>query len=72
VVNGHESAPIDTADQRLLLAAAQAGAPLDAVRVSPGVTRTLEAGDDGLEILVFGPHVESDAESVHERRRAYD
>ena len=39
-------------------------APLDAVRVSPGVTRTFEAGDSGLEVLVFGPHVEGDAEMV--------
>jgi uncharacterized cupin superfamily protein len=37
---------------------------LDAVRVSPGVTRAFEAGDDGLEILVFGAHVEGDAEMV--------
>lgn len=39
-------------------------APLDAVRVSPGVTRAFEADDDGLEVLVFGPHVEGDAEMV--------
>ena len=39
-------------------------APLDAVRVSPGVTRSFEAGPDGLEVLVFGPHVEGDGESV--------
>jgi len=38
--------------------------PLDAVRVSPGVTRAFEAGADGLEVLVFGPHVEGDAEMV--------
>lgn len=38
--------------------------PLDAVRVSPGVTRSFEAGPDGLEVLVFGPHVEGDAEMV--------
>jgi uncharacterized cupin superfamily protein len=37
---------------------------LDAVRVSPGVTRAFEAGDDGLDILVFGAHVEGDAEIV--------
>jgi mannose-6-phosphate isomerase-like protein (cupin superfamily) len=29
--------------------------PLDAVRVSAGVTRAFEAGDDGLEFLAFGP-----------------
>ena len=38
--------------------------PLDAVRVSPGVTRAFEAGADGLEVLVFGPHVEGDAKMV--------
>ncbi len=39
-------------------------APLDAVRVGPGVVRSFEAGPDGLEVLVFGPHVEADAEIV--------
>lgn len=39
-------------------------APLDAVRVSPGVGRCLEAGPDGLEILIFGPRVESDGEII--------
>jgi uncharacterized cupin superfamily protein len=39
-------------------------APLDAVRVSPGVVRSFEAGDDGLEVLVFGPRVEGDGEMV--------
>ncbi len=39
-------------------------APLDAVRVSPGVTRAFEAGRDGLEVLVIGPHVEDDVEMV--------
>jgi mannose-6-phosphate isomerase-like protein (cupin superfamily) len=38
--------------------------PLDAVRVSPGVTRSFEAGSEGLEVLVFGPHVAGDAEVV--------
>jgi uncharacterized cupin superfamily protein len=41
-------------------------APLDAVRVSPGVTRSFEAGADGLEVLIFGPHVESDSELVQD------
>jgi mannose-6-phosphate isomerase-like protein (cupin superfamily) len=36
--------------------------PMDAVRISPGVTRALEAGDDGLEYLAFGPHHEGDGE----------
>jgi uncharacterized cupin superfamily protein len=39
-------------------------APLDAVRVSQGVTRSFEAGSEGLEVLVFGPHVEGDVETV--------
>lgn len=38
--------------------------PLDAVRVSPGVTRSFEAGSDGLEVLIFGPRVEGDVEMV--------
>jgi mannose-6-phosphate isomerase-like protein (cupin superfamily) len=38
--------------------------PLDAVRVSPGVTRAFQADDDGLEVLIFGPHVDSDTELV--------
>ena len=38
--------------------------PLDALRVSPGVTRAFEAGAGGLEVLIFGPHVESDGEMV--------
>jgi quercetin dioxygenase-like cupin family protein len=41
-------------------------APLDAVRVSPGVTRALEADDDGLEVVVFGAHVEGDVEMVQD------
>lgn len=41
-------------------------APLDAVRVSPGVTRAFEADQAGLEVLVFGPHVEGDGEMVHD------
>jgi mannose-6-phosphate isomerase-like protein (cupin superfamily) len=36
--------------------------PMDAIRIAPGVARSLEAGDDGLEYLVFGPHHESDGE----------
>jgi uncharacterized cupin superfamily protein len=40
--------------------------PLDAVRVSPGVVRAFEAGPNGLEVLIFGPHVESDGEMVQD------
>ncbi len=39
---------------------------LDAVRVGPGVTRAFEAGPEGLEVLVFGPHVDGDVEMVQD------
>jgi mannose-6-phosphate isomerase-like protein (cupin superfamily) len=35
---------------------------LDAIRVSPGVTRAFEGGSDGIEVLAFGPHHEGDGE----------
>lgn len=38
--------------------------PLDAIRVSPAVTRAFEAGPEGLELLVFGPRHERDGEIV--------
>jgi uncharacterized cupin superfamily protein len=41
-------------------------APMDAVRVGPGITRAFEAGDDGLEVLIFGPRVPSDGEIVND------
>jgi uncharacterized cupin superfamily protein len=41
-------------------------ATLDAVRVSPGVARSFEAGPEGLQVLIFGPRVESDGEMVHD------
>jgi uncharacterized cupin superfamily protein len=41
-------------------------APLDAVRVSPGVARSFQAGPAGLQVLVFGPRVESDGEIVQD------
>lgn len=37
---------------------------LDAVRIGPGTTRLFEAGPDGLEVLIFGTHVEGDVEPV--------
>lgn len=37
---------------------------LDAIRVSPEVTRAFEAGDNGIEVIVFGPHREGDGELV--------
>ena len=39
---------------------------LDAIRVAPGVLRTFEAGDDGLELIAFGPRHEGDGELVFE------
>jgi mannose-6-phosphate isomerase-like protein (cupin superfamily) len=39
---------------------------LDAIRVAPGVVRTSEAGDEGLELLAFGPRHEGDGEIVKE------
>ena len=39
-------------------------APLDAIRVSPEVARAFAAGPEGLELLAFGTHHDSDAEIV--------
>lgn len=39
-------------------------ARLDALRLAPPITRRFEAGPDGLEFLVFGPHHEKDGEIV--------
>ncbi len=41
-------------------------APMDAIRISPPVTRQFEADSDALELLVFGPRVEGDAEIVQD------
>jgi quinol monooxygenase YgiN len=35
--------------------------PLDAIRFAPGSTRAFEAGPEGLEFVVFGPHHRGDA-----------
>jgi mannose-6-phosphate isomerase-like protein (cupin superfamily) len=40
--------------------------PLDAVRVSPAVTRAFEAGPDGLEWIAFGPRRKGDGELLPE------
>jgi uncharacterized cupin superfamily protein len=40
--------------------------PLDAIRIAPAVTRAFEAGPDGLQLLVFGPRHEGDAEIVQD------
>jgi mannose-6-phosphate isomerase-like protein (cupin superfamily) len=37
---------------------------LDAIRVSPGVTRAFEAGPDGIEVLAVGAHHDGDGEIV--------
>jgi mannose-6-phosphate isomerase-like protein (cupin superfamily) len=37
---------------------------LDAIRVSPAVSRAFEAGEGGLEFLVAGPHRANDGEIV--------
>ncbi len=39
---------------------------LDAIRVSPEVTRAFEAGPEGLEFVVFGPHFGGDGEIVND------
>ncbi len=39
---------------------------LDAVRLAPPVTRAFQAGPDGLDLLVFGPHREADGELLSE------
>jgi quercetin dioxygenase-like cupin family protein len=39
---------------------------LDAVRIAPQVLRAFEAGPEGMELLVFGPHHEQDGEMVQE------
>jgi quercetin dioxygenase-like cupin family protein len=39
---------------------------LDALRVAPQVARAFEAGPEGLELLVFGPHHEKDGELLSE------
>lgn len=38
--------------------------PMDALRIAPETTRAFEAGPDGLEFLVFGPHHDADAEMI--------
>lgn len=37
---------------------------LDAIRVSPDVTRAFEAGDEGLEVIAFGPRRDGDGKIV--------
>jgi mannose-6-phosphate isomerase-like protein (cupin superfamily) len=40
--------------------------PMDAIRVAPRVTRAFEAGSEGLEVLVFGPHHPGDSELIQD------
>jgi mannose-6-phosphate isomerase-like protein (cupin superfamily) len=40
---------------------------LDAIRIGPGVVHAFEAGPDGLELLVFGPHAADDrGDMIHD------
>src|SRR5437588_6325883 len=39
---------------------------MDAIRVAPHVARAFEAGPDGLELLVFGPHHEGDSDVIRD------
>jgi mannose-6-phosphate isomerase-like protein (cupin superfamily) len=39
---------------------------LDAIRVAPAVARQFEAGDEGLELLAFGPRHRGDGELIME------
>ena len=36
--------------------------PYDAIRIAPGVARSLEGGPEGLEYIAFGPHHDGDGE----------
>lgn len=40
--------------------------PMDAIRVAPEVVRSYEAGEDGIELLVFGPRNDGDGELIEE------
>jgi mannose-6-phosphate isomerase-like protein (cupin superfamily) len=39
---------------------------MDAIRVAPKIIRQFEAGDEGLELLAFGPRHEKDGEIIRE------
>lgn len=41
-------------------------ATMDAIRVAPKVVRAFEAGNEGLEVLAFGPRHEGDGEMIHD------
>lgn len=40
--------------------------PMDAIRVAPEVTRAFEAGEEGLEVLAFGPRHAGDGEILQD------
>jgi quercetin dioxygenase-like cupin family protein len=40
--------------------------PLDAIRISPEVTRAFEAGDEDLVLIAFSPRAAGDAEIVQD------
>jgi len=37
---------------------------MDAIRLAPWVVRSMAAGDEGMEVLVFGPRHDSDGETM--------
>jgi mannose-6-phosphate isomerase-like protein (cupin superfamily) len=39
---------------------------MDAIRIAPWVVRSMAAGPEGLEVLVFGPRHEGDAETIQD------
>ncbi len=39
---------------------------MDAIRIAPPVTRAFEAGPDGIELLIFGPHHAGDPEIIED------
>jgi mannose-6-phosphate isomerase-like protein (cupin superfamily) len=39
---------------------------LDALRIAPDVVRMFEAGPDGLDLIVFGPHHKGDGEIIED------
>jgi mannose-6-phosphate isomerase-like protein (cupin superfamily) len=40
--------------------------PLDAIRIGPSIVRAFQAGDDDIQMLVFGPRMPGDAEVVQD------
>jgi mannose-6-phosphate isomerase-like protein (cupin superfamily) len=42
--------------------------PLDAVRIAPGVARSVEGGPEGVEYIAFGPHHEGDGEILKDEQ----